>query len=99
VSMASTPHQVAEIIAQNRIRKAMQLADTLCGHDFSLEQVRSLDDHGWHIVAASAGTTPPSADTREIVMRVIEAYVIRQAATGRKPFTKFRKENPPCGVH
>jgi hypothetical protein len=97
--MASTPQQVAEIIAQNRLRKAMQLADALCGKAFSLEQVRSLDDHGWHIVAASAGTTPPSPDTREIVMRVIEAYAIRQAARGRKPFSKFRKENLLCVAH
>src|SRR5215472_1815539 len=97
--MASTLHQVAEIIAQNRMRKVMQLADALCGNDFSLEQVRSLDDHGWHIVAASAGTTPPSPDTREIVMRVMEAYEIRQAVIGRQPFTKSRKENPSCETH
>jgi hypothetical protein len=63
---------VAQIIAQNRLNKAMKLADILELRGFTLDQVRQMTDHGWHITAASAGTNPPSKDTQELVLQILE---------------------------
>ena len=88
--MASTPQQIAEIIARNRMTKAMALAHALEAKHFTLDQVRSLTDHGWHIVAADAGTKPPSSETVTLVVRIFEAWAIGAAArAGKDPFAQF----------
>jgi len=88
--MTSTPARVADVIAQHRLCKALALADALLAHRFNSEQVRALDDHGWHIVATSAGTTAPSTETRDIAIRIVEAHAIgRRTTTSKHPITKF----------
>lgn len=85
--MGATAQEVAQIIANNRIRKAIILADTLQARNFTLDMIRELSDHGWHIVAASAGTkTPPSEETRKLVVEIMEH---REKNGGRDPFRKF----------
>lgn len=81
--MTSTPARVADLIAQNRLRKALILANTLLAHNFSCEEARQLDDHGWHIVAVSAGTSPPSRQTRQIVIRIVRGST-RSDKSGRR---------------
>jgi len=84
--MTSTTAEVAEIIARHRLDKALALADSLRAYNFSLEEIRKLDDHGWQIVAASARTNPPSPETRQIVIRIIEAHASRTNPGQRQTF-------------
>lgn len=73
----STPAEVAEIILHHRQHKARKLVDALIAHGYSLDLAKSLTDHGWHIVALSAGTKVPSPDTKELVYQLLEAQLAK----------------------
>ncbi len=90
--MATTLAEVAQIITTHRLNKAQVFAATLEAKGFTLDQVRSLDSHGWHLVAAAAGRKPAkgkealSEQTKQLVIAILES---RERNTGQDCFRKF----------
>jgi hypothetical protein len=64
--------EVGNIIANQRLRKAIALANTLTARGFTLDLVRVMEDHAWHIAAVAAGTKPPSTEIQKTVVTIFE---------------------------
>jgi hypothetical protein len=67
----ATPSEVAQIIAENRLRKAKALAQALQDAFIDSTLAMEMDDHAWHIAAAKAGTKLPSDGTKDLVIQLL----------------------------
>jgi hypothetical protein len=68
----ATPAEVAQIIANHRMCKAKALARALQDADIDAALALEMDDHAWHIAAAKAGAKPPSEETKDLVIELLE---------------------------
>lgn len=58
-------------LTENRTAKACKLADVLREHGADSATAACLGHDGWVMVAALAGTLPPSVETRQMVVSML----------------------------
>lgn len=72
---APSPHETAA-----RLRKALDLADTIAANDGDAQAAALMTDADWDLAARAAGRAKPSIETRVEVVRILEQRARRKAA-------------------
>lgn len=82
--MAHTPNPFE---AENRLRKAIVLADALDGAGLCADAVTAMDETEWNLAAAAAGTRAPSQQTCQLIIWLLcRRECARKTFGGRKGF-------------